>query len=399
MTENAPTLALGATIAFGSTTAVGWIPSALISRSRLAGLRSGDPEAALELLKTALGGAQTARHVGQVLLGGEEPLGLEHRQRRRAQPPLAGGHVLVDAGLGAEDRSVADRQVVREPDLARRDDAAAEVARARDPDLSHDDRVLADLDVVTDLDEVVDLGPAADDRPAEHGAIDRRVGADVHVVLDHDGTDLRDLAMAAAVEDVAESVAADDGAGLDDHTAPEPHPFAQNDARMEHRLLAHLDERPDIDERMHPDPRPYDRARGDHRQGTDRGARVHVRATMAKESRPAGVGAGGWNSVSSAIRACCGALERRSGPARPDICSETSKAPARDVSAAGRYRASIRKEICSGPAASSGATPVTRRPGSPSSVAPRVLASSPSVNPAGVPIRASSSPEPAGRTR
>src|SRR5206468_1076603 len=187
MTENAPTLALGATIAFGSTTAVGWIPSALISRSRLAGLRSGEP------------------------------------------------------------------------------------------DLSHDDRVLADLDVVTDLDEVVDLGPAADDRPAEHGAIDRRVGADVHVVLDHDGTDLRDLAMAAAVEDVAESVAADDGAGLDDHTAPEPHPFAQNDARMEHRLLAHLDERPDIDERMHPDPRPYDRARGDHRQGTDRGARVHVR--------------------------------------------------------------------------------------------------------------------------
>src|SRR6266403_2760145 len=204
MTENAPIWTFEASLAFGSTTAVGWMPSgAVIGRSRRARLRWRDPEAGLQLLETPLRGAETTGHVGQVLLRGEEPLGPQHRHGRRAKAPLARGHVFRNARLSAEDRSVADRQVVRKADLPGGNDAAAEPARAGDADLGHDDRVLADLDVVADLDEVVDLGPAADDRSTEHGAVDRGVGADVHVVLDHDDADLGDLAMPAAVEDVA----------------------------------------------------------------------------------------------------------------------------------------------------------------------------------------------------
>src|SRR5882724_6863881 len=284
MTENAPIRTPAARVALGSTTDVGWMPSgSVIHRSRRAALRRRDPETALELLETALRGTQTAGHVRQVLLRREEPLGLEHRHRRRAQPPLARRHVFRDAGLGPEHGPVADGQMVRETDLAGGDDAATQSARARDADLGHDDRVLADLDVVTDLDEVVDLGPAADDRPAQHGAIDRRVGADVHVVLDHHGADLRNLPVAAVVEDIAESIAADDGAGLHDHAAAKAHPLAQNHARMEHRSLTHLDTRSDIDQRMNPDVRPDDRARADHGQGADRGAGVDMR--LARHDR------------------------------------------------------------------------------------------------------------------
>src|SRR5262245_50611431 len=219
-TENAPILALGSTCALGSTTAVGWIPSgAVIGPSRRARLRWHDPEARLELFEPALGLAKAAGHVGQVLLRGEEPLGLEHRHGGGTEPALAGRHVLVDARLRAEHRAVADREMVREADLPSGDDAAAEPTRAGDADLRHDDRVLTDLDVVADLHEVVDLRAATDDGPAQHGAVDRGVGADVHVVLDHDDADLRDLAMPGTVEGVAEPVATDDGAGLYDHAA------------------------------------------------------------------------------------------------------------------------------------------------------------------------------------
>src|SRR5688572_18477165 len=46
----------------------------------------------------------------------------------------------------------------------------------------------------------------------------------------------------------------------------------------------------------------------------------------------------------------------------------------------------MRKEMSSGPALASGATPLTTRRGSPSSVAPSAAASSPRVNPAGAAI-------------
>src|SRR5215471_8183944 len=291
-TENAPILALGATRALGSTTAVGWMPSgAVIGRSRRARLRPRDPETRLELLEPALGRAKAAGHVGQVLLGGEEALGLEHRQGGGAEPAVAGGHVLVDARLRAEHRAVADREVVRKADLTSGDDAAAEPARAGDADLCHDDRVLADLDVVADLHEVVDLRAAADDGPAQHGAVDRGVGADVHVVFDHDDADLRDLAMRGAVEDVAESVAADDGAGLDRHAAAEPDALAQHHPRMGHRGFAYLDSGSDIGHRVDTGPGPDDRARVDHRQSAHRGARVH--AGVARHDRRR-IDAGRW---------------------------------------------------------------------------------------------------------
>src|SRR5262249_50428550 len=131
ITASAPMRALATTRAFGSITAVGWMPSgAVIGRCRLAGVRRRDPEAALQLAEASLGGAQAARHVGQVLLRGEEPLGLEDRHGRRAQAPVARPHVLVHAGLGAEHRAAPDGQVVREAALACRDDSAAEPARA-----------------------------------------------------------------------------------------------------------------------------------------------------------------------------------------------------------------------------------------------------------------------------
>src|SRR5215467_6652197 len=143
--------------------------------------------------------------------------------------------------------------------------------------------MLADLDVVADLHQVVDLRASADDGSAQHRAVDRGVGADVHVVLDHDDADLRDLAMPGAIEDVAESVATDDGAGLNVHAAAEPDALAQHDPWMEHRVFTDLDAGSDVHHRMDAGAWPDDRARADHRQRAHRSARVH--AGVARHDR------------------------------------------------------------------------------------------------------------------
>ena len=70
-------------------------------------------------------------------------------------------------------------------------------------------------DAVRDLHQVVDLRAGADAGLADRRAIDRRVGADLDVVFDHDVGVLRDLEVRAVrLPREAEPVAADDRAVL-----------------------------------------------------------------------------------------------------------------------------------------------------------------------------------------
>ena len=65
--------------------------------------------------------------------------------------------------------------------------------------------------IVADLHQIVDLGALADHGVADRAAVDGGAGADLHVVLDDDPADLRDLAMAVGAHHVAEAVLADRG--------------------------------------------------------------------------------------------------------------------------------------------------------------------------------------------
>src|SRR5262249_33637735 len=70
--------------------------------------------------------------------------------------------------------------------------------------------------VVSDLHQIVDLRALADHRISQSAAVDGRVGADLHVVLDDDAPDLRQPLGAARAGDEAEPFAADLGAAVDD---------------------------------------------------------------------------------------------------------------------------------------------------------------------------------------
>ena len=75
-------------------------------------------------------------------------------------------------------------RVVAEADLPADDRVRLDDGAARDAGLRRDDDALADLDVVADLHEVVYLRTAPDARLAQRAAVDARVRADLHVVLD-----------------------------------------------------------------------------------------------------------------------------------------------------------------------------------------------------------------------
>src|SRR6266850_459999 len=258
ITVTAPTRTPASSRARGSTIAEGWMASVIALRLAL--------ELTAERLDRALQRAHALEQLGQPRLRGEDAPRLHDGPRRRAEVAAARVEVRRHAALGRDQRAVADGHVIGHAHLTRQHDAAPQLRAARHADLGHEDRVLTHLDVVPDLDEIVDLGAAADDRVAEGRAVDRAVGADLHVVLHDHPARLGDLAVARAVEGEAEAVGADDGAGVHEHAAPQAHAGQQRHVWTQHAALADLragaDEHEGADSRARPDAR----ARLDHRQ-------------------------------------------------------------------------------------------------------------------------------------
>ena len=167
--------------------------------------------------------------------------------------------------------------VIGDAHLPRHHRAIAHAGGAGDAHLGHQDHVLADVAVVPDLDQVVDLGAAPHHRVAEGGAVDGGIGPDLHVVLDAEPADLRDLAVHASVEGVAEAVGAEHRAGVDDHPVADLDPLAHDDPGMEPDVLSEHGPRTHERQRPHPAARADHRARVHHRERAHRGGPVDPR--------------------------------------------------------------------------------------------------------------------------
>ena len=128
--------------------------------------------------------------------------------------------------------------MIGDADLAADHGALAYRAAAGDSRLRGDYGVLADLDVVSYLHEVVDFYAGGDLSGFERAAIDGGVRADFHVVGNFDSADLREFPVAAFAEDVAEAVAADDGAGMNFDAIAESRTGVERDARMQDAIRA-----------------------------------------------------------------------------------------------------------------------------------------------------------------
>ena len=99
--------------------------------------------------------------------------------------------------------------------------------------------VAAHRDAVRDLHQVVDLRAGANPRLADRRPIDRRIGADLHVVFDHDAADLRNLVVGAVgAPREPEPVAPDDRAVLQDDAVADDDALADRDTRVHDAVVA-----------------------------------------------------------------------------------------------------------------------------------------------------------------
>ncbi len=166
--------------------------------------------------------------------------------------------------------------VADETRLTADDDPLPQLRAARDADLGDDDGILPDHHVVGDLDEVVDLHPPLDPGPAEGAAVDGRVRADLHIVVDLDVADLGDLEVFLARQGKAEAVAPDDDAGMEDDPPADQAAAVDGDAGIEDGGLADggipADEDPRVEHRLSLDARPA----ADVDAGIDHGLRRDV---------------------------------------------------------------------------------------------------------------------------
>src|SRR5688572_20530051 len=202
-TQNGPIRTSEPSVADLSTIDDGWMSLIAARLARKGPTREG--------FERTLQGAHAPEQLRKLALGGHDPLRLQHRTRRRPEELSTGVEVRRHAGLGADQRTVADGDVIRDAHLAGEHDAAPKARRPRHSDLGHENRVLADLDVVADLDQVVDLRAATDDRVAEGRAIDGGVGPDLDVVLDHHPARLGNFSVLRAIEREAEAIGAEHG--------------------------------------------------------------------------------------------------------------------------------------------------------------------------------------------
>ena len=137
-----------------------------------------------------------------------------------------------------------------------------------------DRAVFADAAVVTDLTEIVDLRSGADRRHAGLRAIDARFRADLDVVAEFDGPDLRNLVQRAVEKRPAETVAADNRLRLQDHAIAEHAAVGHIGVRVQETRIAHARAGADHDARAQHGHRTDRCARADDRVRVD----IHLRA-------------------------------------------------------------------------------------------------------------------------
>jgi len=81
------------------------------------------------------------------------------------------------------------------------------------------------------------LTPWFDDRLAECGSIDRDIRPELDVIFDRDSAELGNLVMSSLVLHIAESVASDHRATVNDHSALRSYSLPDDDVRIQERIV------------------------------------------------------------------------------------------------------------------------------------------------------------------
>lgn len=121
-------------------------------------------------------------------------------------PALAIGYVIHNAARCGNLHARTDNQMVGKSHTTTQHRLVTDDTAARNAAMSRNNTKTADSHVVGDLYEVIDLCTFANDGVVQRTTVDRRIGANLDIVLNDDSAELGNLLQAGGTQDVAETV-------------------------------------------------------------------------------------------------------------------------------------------------------------------------------------------------
>src|SRR6188474_1754204 len=123
--------------------------------------------------------------------------------------------------------------MVSKPDLTANHRVILDHHAATDPRLRRDHDALANVAVVTHVNHVVELRATTDARATQRSAVNARVRADLDVIFNHYGTNLRKLLITEIVTHVTKTISAQTNAGMQYHAMSDCDSIVQNNVRVQ----------------------------------------------------------------------------------------------------------------------------------------------------------------------
>src|SRR6266581_564019 len=162
------------------------------------------------------------------------------------RPPNSAVEILRNPSLRADQRAVGDLNVPNNSRLASNHHSFANPDAPGNPGLRRNHGVFSDHNVVGHLHQIINLRARLNPGPTEARPIDRRVRADLHVIVDLDNSDLRHFLLTLRRHFETESVCTNHGAAVQNHSRPEPAAFPNCYSRINHAAVTDNDVVPDV---------------------------------------------------------------------------------------------------------------------------------------------------------
>src|SRR6202167_1739389 len=142
--------------------------------------------------------------------------------------------VRQHATLAAQHHSFFNARMFANADLASEHHLILNHNAAGKPSLRRDHHILSQAAVVADVHQVIDLRSLPNARFIERSAVDRRVSADLYIVLDHQPAHLGKFLVASTlrIANVSEAIASENGARMHNHAVAQRSACIDRDLRI-----------------------------------------------------------------------------------------------------------------------------------------------------------------------
>src|SRR5205823_9293548 len=201
------------------------------------------------------------------------------------RPPDSAVEILRNPSLCADQRAVSDLNMPNNSDLASNHHSFANPDASGNPGLRGNYGVFSNHNVVGHLHQIINLRARLNPSPTESRPIDRRVRADLHVIVDLDNSYLRHFLLTLCCHFETEPVGADHGAAVQNHSRPEPAAFPNCYSRINHAAVTDDDIVPNVTSGANDRARSNSRAGFDHDQRLNRNVIAQFRSRVNHSAR------------------------------------------------------------------------------------------------------------------